>query len=322
MPALALALASILALAAPRAIAAADPLGAPEQAEANFVFAHRLGSGIYELSGRTLQIYRLPLQWRLREPTPARPGLTLTLPVTAGFFDFRVQDVIGSGLPTRLSTVSFVPGLRWDRPLGPRWRLEPFVEAGIARDNGSNLEATVATVGTEGLWRGETRWGMARYVAAASYAWAMRAADHFALLSSSVQLERPGSRPLFRERRLLTLPYAEPALVRRSARHPFDGELLVNAVAAPRDCRRTRRHLRHGRAATIGRVKLPAIGIGYRFGENLWCSASSSASRSEPAVPGQPAAGAPRPEPRARRAAGCRSRAACPQCPDDFRRAH
>lgn len=211
MPALALALASILALAAPRAIAAADPLGAPEQAEANFVFAHRLGSGIYELSGRTLQIYRLPLQWRLREPTPARPGLTLTLPVTAGFFDFRVQDVIGSGLPTRLSTVSFVPGLRWDRPLGPRWRLEPFVEAGIARDNGSNLEATVATVGTEGLWRGETRWGMARYVAAASYAWADARGlpfDDFALLSSSVQLERPGSRPLFRERRLLTLPYA------------------------------------------------------------------------------------------------------------------
>ena len=266
---LALLLATLLA--SPRARAAAAPLGAPEQAEANFVFAHRLGSGIYELSGRTLQIYRLPLEWRLRETTPARPGLTLTLPVTAGFFDFRVQDVIGSGLPTRLSTVSFVPGLRWDRPLGPRWRLEPFVEAGIARDNGSNLEASVATVGTEAQWRGETRWGMARYVVAASYAWADARGlpfDDFALLSHSVQLEWPGARPLFRERRLLTLPYA-------SLRWYADPPATPLSANGQRGGRTARLQAELGvtfdtiAPLRIGRVKLPAIGVGYRFGDNL-----------------------------------------------------
>ncbi len=92
--------------------AQAQPLKQAEQAKANYVFAHRLGSGIYELSGRTLQIYRLPIERKLRDPTPTRAGLTLTLPVTAGFFDFRVSDVIESGLPTSLSTLSVVPGLR------------------------------------------------------------------------------------------------------------------------------------------------------------------------------------------------------------------
>lgn len=90
------------------------PLRESELPEANFAFAHRLGTGIYEISGRTVQVYSLPFERRLRERDDERAGLVLTLPVTLGFFDFKVQDILESGLPSDLSTLSFVPGLRWE----------------------------------------------------------------------------------------------------------------------------------------------------------------------------------------------------------------
>jgi hypothetical protein len=267
---LAAALAVAVGGATPALRAAPAPLAAPEQAEANFVFAHRLGSGIYELSGRTLQIYRLPLEWRLRDPTPTRPGLTLTLPVTLGFFDFRVQDVIETGLPTSLSTVSFVPGLRWDYRLDDFWRVEPFVEAGFARDNASDLRATVTTAGTRAEWRGETRWGDGRYVAAASYAYADARglpADDFVLLSHSVQLARTLERQV-RGRRLQALPYASlrwyadpPATPLAANDQPGRGVARVQGEVG----------ITFGTVAPLrlGRVTLPALGLGYRFGEDL-----------------------------------------------------
>lgn len=266
-----LVLAPLLTLGAtPPAPAAPTAFDAPEQAEANFVFAHRLGSGIYELSGRTLQIYRLPLEWPLREPTPARPGLTLTLPVTLGFFDFRVQDVIEADLPSSISTVSVVPGLRWTYRLDDYWKIEPFAEAGVARDNGSDLQATVGTIGARAEWRGESRWGAARYVGAASYAYADARGlqtDDFALFTHSVEVARPlAARP--RGRALQYLPYA-------SLRWYADPPSAPLSATTPRGNRTARLQLEVGvtfgtvEPLKIGRVALPPIGFGYRAGENL-----------------------------------------------------
>jgi hypothetical protein len=259
-----------LASTASSLLAAPTPLDAPEQAEANFVFAHRLGSGIYELSGRTLQIYRLPIEWRLREPTPTRPGLTLTLPVTFGFFDFRVQDVIETGLPTSLSTVSFVPGLRWEYRLDDFWRVEPFVEAGVARDNASDLRATVSTVGARAEWRGETRWGMGRYVAAVSYAHADTRGlptDDFGLVTHSAQVTHPLQREV-RGRRLQAMPYA-------SLRWFADPPATPLTAGESRGGRAARLQAEVGvtfgtvTPLRLGRVALPPVGVGYRFGDDL-----------------------------------------------------
>ena len=64
--------------------ARSTPLRESELPEANFAFAHRLGTGIYEISGRTVQVYSLPFERRLRERDDERAGLVLTLPVTLG----------------------------------------------------------------------------------------------------------------------------------------------------------------------------------------------------------------------------------------------
>jgi len=252
------------------AVAQQAPLRDAEQAEANFVFAHRLGSGIYELSGRTLQIYRLPIEWRLRAPTPTRPGLTLTLPVTTGFFDFRVPDVIETGLPTSISTLSVVPGIRWDYRIDDAWRVAPFVEAGLARDNGTDLEAQVMTAGARAEWLGETRWGEGRYVAAFSYAYAdpqQQPVDDFALLTHSVQLRRAlRARP--RGHALQWLPYASL----RWYADPPSPPLTANGLRGGTTARvQAEFGVTFGTVVPlkIGRFDLPAIGVGYRFGENL-----------------------------------------------------
>ena len=60
--------------------ARSTPLRESELPEANFAFAHRLGTGIYEISGRTVQVYSLPFERRLRERDDEHAGLVLTLP--------------------------------------------------------------------------------------------------------------------------------------------------------------------------------------------------------------------------------------------------
>ena len=128
--------------------------------------------------------------------------------------------MIGSGLPTNLSTVSFIA-----RPaLGPATRRALAAgavrQAGIARDNGNNLEGERRDRRHRAQWRGGTHRGMARYVVAASYAWADARGlpfDDFALLSHSVQLEWPGARPLFLRAAPADPAVREPALVRGSA---------------------------------------------------------------------------------------------------------
>lgn len=98
----------------------------------NYVFATDLGSGIYDLDGRTLQIYRYTYEKEFREPAAGRPGARFVLPVTAGFFDFSPIDVIAEGPPTRVDSFSVVPGIELDYPLNDDWHLIPYARAGFS----------------------------------------------------------------------------------------------------------------------------------------------------------------------------------------------
>lgn len=101
-------------------------------ASVNYVFATDLGSGIYDLDGRSLQIYRLTYEKELRKVDETHAGLRFELPVTAGFFDFQPLDVIRSGPPTRVDSFSVVPGFEWDYLLHGDWHLIPYARAGFS----------------------------------------------------------------------------------------------------------------------------------------------------------------------------------------------
>jgi len=77
---------------------AQELLSGDEQNVVNFAFATQLGSGVYSVSGRTLQIYRLPFGHTLKSTDDSGFGIKLTLPVTLGFLDFELQDVANGTL--------------------------------------------------------------------------------------------------------------------------------------------------------------------------------------------------------------------------------
>jgi hypothetical protein len=98
----------------------------------NYVFATDLGSGVYSLGGRTLQIYRFTYDKDLRATTEDQLGVRFVLPVTAGFFDFSPVDVISEGPPTRVDSFSVVPGIELDHLMANDWHFIPYVRAGFS----------------------------------------------------------------------------------------------------------------------------------------------------------------------------------------------
>jgi hypothetical protein len=128
------------------------PLTRSEQAVIDFGFATQLGSGVYTMSGRTLQVYRLPFAYEFDHAAEARVRASLTLPVTLGFIDFKPVDVVDTGLPQSLDSMSFVPGLTLEVLLSTRWRIEPFVEAGIARDRTSDFDQRIYAAGLRSFY--------------------------------------------------------------------------------------------------------------------------------------------------------------------------
>jgi len=135
------------------AVAAPRPLSSSEQAVLNFGFATQLGSGIYALSGdRTLQVYRLPFGYTLPHDDEARLQVRLTIPLTIGFVDFEPRDVIENGVPKSLDTFSLVPGVEIDYAVNDRWHVQPFAEAGIARDRNADVDQRVYSLGMRGRY--------------------------------------------------------------------------------------------------------------------------------------------------------------------------
>ena len=98
-----------------------------------------------------VQIYRLPLAYTPRPESPERWGLKITFPVTVGFYDFEPVDVIDTGRPDDLDTVSLVPGLEFRVPVRPRLLLKPFLEAGVAREGSEDATVWVSSFGLRTL---------------------------------------------------------------------------------------------------------------------------------------------------------------------------
>ncbi len=249
-----------------RAAAQQTPLSRAEQATSSYAFAWLLGAGIYDVDGREVQIYRLPLRRQLRADAAERAPLEVTLPITAGVYDFRLRDVLGSGLPRELSTLSVVPGLRWQRELSDAWTLRPHVEVGVARADeqddwvaGAGLEAETVARWPNFRWRFETSLRMA----IADFAG--RRLDDLWLIEQGVELTGSGRRRQV-SRDIDVAPYA----VLRVYLDPPSAPLAAEAAGGL-----SRVHVEIGltigtvEPLRLGRLALPRVGIAWRAGEDL-----------------------------------------------------
>jgi hypothetical protein len=156
---------------------APQPSSSSETQFASYAFASELGSGIYEISGRTIQVYQIPLSFPLR---PAKlhqppPGINLLLPLTVGFFNFQPDDVLHLHIPTDIGALSLEPGVQLDYWRSDQWHLYPYVKAGVTFASSAAVNALIYgmgirsdyefhQLGATGLWRAELNYAGVHYV--------------------------------------------------------------------------------------------------------------------------------------------------------------
>jgi hypothetical protein len=125
----------------------ADATTRADQQFTSYAYAHEFGSGVYDFNGRTLQVYGLPFAWTAVEPGKGQTGLRLRLPVTLGFLDFRPADVIETGLPDQVDSISFVPGVEFAFVVSDRWHVLPYVQAGFSTASESDVDTDLFGAG-------------------------------------------------------------------------------------------------------------------------------------------------------------------------------
>ena len=245
---------------------AQEPLSAGDKSVANFAFATQLGSGIYTIDGRTVQIYRIPLSYSVRPETENRWGLRITFPLTVGFYDFKPMDVVDTGIPDSLDTVSLVPGLEFRIPVGGNLLVKPFFEGGIAREGATDTTAYVFSGGLRTFARfrsGRFDLDLGNGLLYAGVDPDGGTADDFAAFDTAVQARHGMGVDLW-NRELEWGLYAsiEIYLDQPDFPLPADGawsisdQYEVGATLGPKE------------PWKIWKIKLPKLGIGYRFGSD------------------------------------------------------
>jgi hypothetical protein len=119
----------------------------------NWYYAATFGTGIYTAGDRTVGVLKIPLSRTLRESGDDQWGLRLILPVTLGVYDFSFDSVIEDGLPDRLNTLSFVPGLEFEKRIIPRWLLKPYASVGAGWELDGDESAVIYDVGLRSRYR-------------------------------------------------------------------------------------------------------------------------------------------------------------------------
>jgi len=232
---------------------------------ADFAFASELGSGIYSIDGRTIQVYQLPLYYRLRKAAPrgGRPGIKLIFPTTFGFFNFQPGDLLHLEIPHSVNAFSFEPGVELDYWMNDAWHLYPYVKAGGSWGSSSAIDAVIYGAGvrsdyrfeafdSEGLWRAEPVY------AAVHYRNVQLPDDYFTRLRNGVELRR-SLRATWDGRKVQLAPYAyadyyfhapeDPASGLSSRSLQFETGLMLGVKPMWQ----------------LWGLDLPRLGLGYRF---------------------------------------------------------
>lgn len=102
----------------------------------SYIHAAVLGSGTYELRARRITMLKVPLSWKQRPESPESVGWRWLAPVVLGYDDLSQVDseFLQALLPSRLVTLSVMPGVEFVYPVNAHWYLKPFIEVGGGRD--------------------------------------------------------------------------------------------------------------------------------------------------------------------------------------------
>lgn len=127
--------AAVLVAASASPAVAVDPgiLASETGPYVHYSYSALFGSGIYELEDRSVTALRVVPALRLREAAPRQPGLRLIMPVTAAWHEFTFGD-LGDLLEEPAATLTVLPGVEFEYPVGTRGRIRPSLYAGAGFD--------------------------------------------------------------------------------------------------------------------------------------------------------------------------------------------
>jgi hypothetical protein len=125
---------------------------ADDKSPLSFAFASQAGSGIYDIEGRVVQIYRIPVDFGVRPlEDEGTWGATIRLPLTFGFYNYKASDALQGEFPTQVGTASLLPGVRFDVRARKNWILSPYADLGAAKDFSGGSLVWVYDVGLQSV---------------------------------------------------------------------------------------------------------------------------------------------------------------------------
>jgi len=261
------ALAGVLCAAAAQLALSAgtQPFSSSDVHLSNYAFANELGSGIYVIDGRTIQVYQLPIMFELRPPSLEQPppGLNVLLPITFGFFDFEPRDVLQGQLPNQIGAVSLEPGVELDYWLNDIWHIYPYARAGASFATSAKVNAVIYGFGVrsdyrfypgeaQGLWRALLNYAGVDYLTSVP-------SDAFTRLRNGAELRRNIADWSLGERRVQFAPYGIVDVYLKAPSGPYSG-ISTQTVQL-----QTGIMFGVNPMWQVFGIELPRIGIGYQF---------------------------------------------------------
>jgi hypothetical protein len=89
---------------------------------------------IRDASSQSFQIYRIPISYPIWSLEDKPWGLRITLPVSLGTYELEAATDIGDVVES-IQSVAVVPGVEFLVAVGERWLLKPFAEVGVGDDS-------------------------------------------------------------------------------------------------------------------------------------------------------------------------------------------
>jgi hypothetical protein len=236
---------------------AADPR--PPVSTINHAFATELGTGFYDIGGRSIFIATIAPSFDIRAADGPHPAMRLVLPMAGGSFDFVPDDAIEGRLPRNVDSYSITPGLELDFPLRGDWVLTPWIRAGASftADTSDGFLYGAGLRVARDFGQQERRITQLHELGLVNVTYRDLHDDSFLRLRNAVDLRRP-TWPLGPRHRLMAGLYGildiipdPPAVPEGMRPSPVQLELGFSLNGEPRP--------------KLGPLRWPRLGVGYRF---------------------------------------------------------
>lgn len=119
----------------------------------NWYYSAAFGTGVYHSGDATVGVISIPITFTLSEESRNQWSSRLLLPVSLGFYNYDYNDIPDLNLPNNLGTLSFLPGIEFERYIGERWRLKPFMQFGGGIEVDGDASATIFSTGVRSLYQ-------------------------------------------------------------------------------------------------------------------------------------------------------------------------